>query len=472
MKPLEHLYSKLPVWLQDLAVTAQGAAFRRQRYGDGFQEEYALLKATEMAPALQLELLQAARLKRMLSHAAKTVPYYRSLLRPNTIERLRAGDLRALQELPITPKEAVRRHTLEFCTGGRTEKNWIPWNTSGTTGTPMTLHYSPRAVARQYAFVERYRELAGVSRFHRRAQFTGKLIVPTDRSTRYWRYDWANQALLLSSVHLDLSTIPQYLEALRRFQPEFISGYPSAIALLAKQAVRFPEQSIRLKAVLTSAETLTDEQRELIETGFQTKVYDQYGQTEMQSFWFECRYRRMHAHPLFGVTEILRPNGDPCRPGETGNVVLTGVINDAMPLVRYQVGDQAAWSEEERCPCGRNMPMIAMIEGRRDDYVYSPERGLVGRLDPALKGVNGILECQFRQEVPQRLDVVYVPLPSCSGQDIEVLERNLKQRLGSSMEISFHAVAQIPRGANGKFRTVISSVRECRGPQSRMEVVA
>jgi phenylacetate-CoA ligase len=471
MKRLETLYSKLPEWLQDAAVTVQGAAFRRQRYGLGFDEEYALLKATEQAPALQLELVQAARLKRMIQHAQANVPYYRSL-RPGLADKLRAGDLSFLRDIPTTPKNAVRSFPDQFCDGGKVRREWIPWNTSGTTGSPMTLYYSRRAVARQYAFVERYRELAGVSRFHRRAQFTGKMIVPTNTSSRYWRFDWANQALMLSSVHLDQSTIPEYLSALREFRPAYISGYPSAIALLARHAVRFPKESIRLQAVLTSAETLSEEQRDLIESAFQSKVFDQYGQTEMQSFWFECRYRRMHAHPLFGVTEILRPNGDPCRPGEVGSVVLTGFINDAMPLIRYEVGDRAAWADEERCPCGRNMPAIAVIEGRQDDYIFSPERGLVGRLDPALKGVDGILECQFRQEVPTRLRVLFVPLPSFCRDDLRQLERNLKQRLGSSMEVDFCEVPQIPRGANGKFRTVVSGVRQAQVGVLGMEEVA
>ncbi len=458
MKPLESIYSRLPVWLQDAAVTAQGAIYARQRFGDAFREEHALLKSTEMAPPLQLELLQTARLKRMLSHAAANVPFYRSVINPKIPSKLRAGDWSALLDLPITEKLNLRRDPFQFCVGGARQKGWIPWNTSGTTGTPITLFYEASAVSRQYAYVERYREQAGVSRFDRRAQFTGKMIVPGDRSSRYWRYDFANRALMLSSVHLNSDTIPRYLDALRRFQPRYLSGYPSAIALLARHALRSPEQSLRIKAILTSAETLLDEQRDAMEAAFGAKVYDQYGQTEMQSFWFECRYRRMHAHPLFGVTEILRPNGQPCRAGEAGDVVLTGLINRAMPLVRYRVGDRAAWTDEDRCPCGRSMPMIQQIDGRKEDYLYSAERGWVGRMDPALKGVQGLLECQFIQEQPDRLRVLFVPLPSFGRDDKERLEANLHERLGSSIALDFEAMETIPRGANGKFRAVVSKL--------------
>lgn len=458
MKQLESIYAKLPVWLQDLAVTAQGWIYHRQRYGGAFREEHALLQATEFASPLQLELIQVARLKRMLAHARERVPYYQKVLAKVALDRLRPGDLQPLRDLPITEKAAVRGNPEAFLEDGKVEAKWIPWNTSGTTGMPMRFYYEAGAVSRQYAFVERYREQAGVSRFVRRAQFTGKLIAPENSRERFWRYDWANRCLLLSTVHLREDTIPEYLRALQQFRPEYISGYPSSIALLAQAVLRRPELGLPLKAVLTSAETLLEEQRLVIGSAFGSRVYDQYGQTEMQSFWFECRYGRMHAHPLFGLTEIVRPNGKPCAPGETGDVVLTGFLNRAMPLVRYRVGDRAAFSEESQCPCGRQMPIVAAIEGRKDDYIFSRERGWVGRMDPSLKGVEGILECQFVQRDPDRLEILYVPAPEMQAGDLARLRKNLRQRLGEAIELHFVECAQIPRGANGKFRSVVSQL--------------
>jgi phenylacetate-CoA ligase len=458
LKPLESLYAKLPLPLQDLAVTLQGTLYRRQRYSGAFREEHAFLCSTEFAPPLQLELIQTARLKRILAHARERIPSYVKILGNCNIEALRPGHLDAFNAIPITEKASVRENPESFLDSGQANPAWIPWNTSGTTGTPMRFFYTQQAVARQYAFVERYREQAGVSRFARRAQFTGKLIAPENSRERFWRYDWANRCLLLSTVHLREDTIPQYLKALRDFGPQYISGYPSAIALLAQAVLRRPELGFPLKAVLTSAETLLEEQRLVIGSAFGSRVYDQYGQTEMQSFWFECRYGRMHAHPLFGITEILRPNGEPCAPGETGDVVITGLLNTAMPLLRYRVGDRAAFSGESNCPCGRHMPVIASIEGRKDDYIFSRERGWIGRMDPCLKGVEGILECQFVQNSPDTLDIRYVPAPEIRAEDIARLRMNLQQRLGKTIQLRFAACDRIPRGANGKFRAVVSKL--------------
>src|ERR1035438_2479361 len=101
---------------------------------------------------------------------------------------------------------------------------------------------------------------------------------------------------------------------------------------------------------------LLEHQRRAIEEAFKTRVFDQYGQAEMQSFWYECEAGRMHAHPLAGITEILRPDGTPAALGEMGEVVLTGLVNYAMPLVRYRVGDTARFATES-CSCGRGMPV-------------------------------------------------------------------------------------------------------------------
>jgi phenylacetate-CoA ligase len=210
-----------------------------------------------------------------------------------------------------------------------------------------------------------------------------------------------------------------------------------------------------LAAALTSAETLLHHQRRTIEETFATHVFDQYGQAEMQSFWYECEAGRMHAHPLAGITEILRTDGTAAAPGEMGEVVLTGLLNYAMPLISYRVGDTARFSAES-CPCGRGMPVIEEIGGRLDDFVYTRERGALGRLDPVLKGVHNIVESQIEQESLDLLRIRFVPAPHFTSEDLQVLETNLRARVGRGIHLEFECTNRIPRSANGKFRFVIS----------------
>ncbi|MBM3726947.1 MAG: phenylacetate--CoA ligase family protein [Acidobacteria bacterium] len=454
----DRAYAALPEWGQHLAVTAQGWLHRRTRYSAVFDQALDELAALEYAPARQLEAEANRRLRELLRHAYKTVPYYRQQAR---LPWWRVTGAAGLPALPITSKAALRAAPGGFLSSAFEGLNLIPWHTSGTSGTPVTLFYDPSAVARQYAFIELYRLGAGVSRHERRGQFTGRLIAPAGSRT-FWRHDYTNRALLLSSVHLHNDHLPAYVQALRNFAPACLSGYPSAIYLLARHLVATGSR-LPLKAVLTSAETLLAHQRASMEEAFSTHVYDQYGQTEMQSFWFECSHGRMHAHPLAGVTELLRPDGEPAAPGEWGHVVLTGLLNRAMPLIRYEVGDLARWSGEP-CPCGRQMPVIAEIAGRFDDYVWTEERGWVGRLDPVFKGLRNLIETQIIQDHPQRLRVRYVADPAFTTRDLLNLEASLRGRVGDRVQLDFEACTGIPRGPNGKFRAVVSEL----GPEYRL----
>jgi phenylacetate-coenzyme A ligase PaaK-like adenylate-forming protein len=271
----------------------------------------------------------------------------------------------------------------------------------------------------------------------------------------FWRHDWANHALLLSSVHLRPENLPAYAIALERFRPVYLCGFPSCLYLLAEYYRQAHRPAPRLKAVLTSAETLLEHQRRAIEEVFATRVFDQYGQTEMQSFWYQCPAGRMHAHPLAGLTEILRPDGAPAAPGEMGEVVLTGFLNYAMPLLRYRVGDTARFAAGP-CPCGRAMPVIEEIGGRLDDVIFTRERGYLGRLDPVLKGVSHIVESQIEQETLDRLRIRFVPAPRFIAEDLHLLESNLRARVGRSVQLEFECTDRIPRAPNGKFRFVIS----------------
>jgi len=441
---MHRVYSRLPIALQHVCATAQGARYHHWRYGGIFQKYLTALKQTEHLPAAQMRDRQAAELDRLLRFVVTHVPHYR-----------------CHGVAAFTHKDQIRERPGDFLADTYPRRALIPWHTSGSSGKPLTVYYSREAMQKMWAFVELYRNQAGVAKNDRRAQFTGKMIVPPEQPPSqkiFWRLDLANHTLLLSSVHLLPENLPHYAAALERYRPAYLCGYPSAIYVLAqyyRQPGRRAPAAPHLKAVLTSAETLLDHQRRAIEDTFATRVYDQYGQAEMQSFWYECAAGRMHAHPLAGLTEILRPDGTAAAPGEWGEVVLTGLVNYAMPLVRYRVGDTARWAAQS-CPCGRATPVIEEIGGRLDDLIFTRERGFLGRLDPVLKGIPNIIESQLEQESLDVLRVRFVPAPQFTADDLHLLETNLRARVGRSIHLEFECTVRIPRTPSGKFRFVIS----------------
>ena len=329
-------------------------------------------------------------------------------------------------------------------------------HTSGTTGSPQRVFRDTTAEQTHYAYSEvRWRNLAGVSLKDRWAMIGGQLVVPVNRrQPPFWIFNRPLNQLYLSSYHMMDANGAAYLDALERFGPVYLYGYASSLHWLAQQAERL-HRRIALKLVLSNAEPLYAHQRALIQRAFQCDVRDTYGSAEGVAQGFECVAGRMHVSADYGVLEILNAAGEPCAPGERGEVVATGLTNQAMLLVRYRTGDAAVWAEDQACSCGCTFPVIARIEGRMDDLLQTADGRSVGRLDPVFKGDLPIREAQIIQRRDLRIEVLVVPEPTFTSRHETDLIRELRARLGEGLPISILRVPAIPRTASGKFQAVL-----------------
>lgn len=467
MAIVDKIYARLPIPFQHVAASTQGLKFRLVRSNDRLvRERLEFLKRSEYWSAEQHAEYQSAQLRETIRHAFENVPHYREL-------RVRLGigvedvkDLDDIRKLPILEKTDVRGNEKRFVDDRRKYRRINILFTSGTTGTPLKIHSTPEDFASRWGHVARLRTWAGLpDPIHpRRAQFTGRNIVPTRQAPDkhvYWRHNWADNALLMSTTHISPLTAPYYAEALRRFAPDLIDGYPSAVSMIARIAMAQGLSLPRPKAIITSAETLLDEDRAVMEEAFGCQVYDQYAASEPSCFWSTCEAGSMHIHPEYGISEVVDENGMPVQPGEEGDVVVTSFLTPVFPLIRYRLGDRAVLaSPDMRCACGREMPIVSRVVGRKDDILYVPERGYVGRLDPVFKGTMPIIEAQIIQEELERVVVKLVPAPGWNDAQQRALMDNLRAKLGTRVRIEIETVGEIPRGANGKFKAVVSKVKD------------
>jgi phenylacetate-CoA ligase len=396
----------------------------------------------------------------MLWHAARNVPYYRQQWEA----RRSAGDLAAVDELeswPILSKDAVREHPEAFVARGVDLGAQVIEHTSGTTGKPLTLWMSREAVRTWYALVEaRWRGWYGLSRHDRWGILGGQLVVPFAQEERpFWVWNASMNQLYLSSYHLAPRNIAAYIHAIQKHNLIYLLGYASSLYSLAQLAL---EQHLRipaLKVVISNAEPLYPHQRATISQAFQCPVYDTYGLSENVCAASECMYGRLHLWPEVGLTEVLHDDIDIAMPtGRQGRLVCTGLLNPTMPLIRYETGDRGYLSTDLGCTCGRGLPILGGIDGRKDDVVLTRDGRRIGRLDPVFKADIPIREAQIIQERLDQVLVYYVPVSECTSKDLDLLVERLRERLGE-MEIVLKAVNRIPRSANGKFQAVVSRMK-------------
>jgi phenylacetate-CoA ligase len=462
MSSLLKLYHALPAPLRSLAASLRGYYLSAWRYGPETDRLVAEALAREWWSARQWQTWQQERLRQILQRAAMRVPYYRDYW----AKRRRGGDHSSWEQLenwPILDKESLRANPRAFLADDRDPRQLFCVHTSGSSGKPLTLWRSREAGHAWYALFEaRWRRWYGVSRLDRWAILGGQLVTPvTSRKPPFWAWNAGLNQLYLSSYHLAPENIPAYLDALRRHRVTYLLGYASALETLAQFASEQGLDVPELRVIVSNAEPLYRHQRERIYSAFQCPVHDTYGMTETVAAASECDAGHLHLWPDAGVLEVFRDDAnEPSLAGETGRFICTGLLNVDNPLIRYDVGDRGAVAPAGgRCSCGRTLPMLQQIEGRADDVVLTRDGRRVGRLDPVFKGELKIREAQIIQESLERICVRFVPAPGYTERDGKAVVSGLRERLGD-VSVVLEQVAEIPRSANGKFRGVISMVRQ------------
>lgn len=454
MDPLR-LYHALPLPLQNLGITAYGVMLDRRYYGREYERWCSLLDNQERWPMAKICEWQMSAVRCIINSAARHVPHYRHAFQhchPRALAPTTPADLRLL---PMLDKETVRQAPQSLLDERLDLRRLHRDRTSGSTGTPLLIYWPKAMLPKWWAIQERrVRRWAGVAQGMPRAMIGARPIVRGNSKGPYWRYNYFWKQLYMSAYHISPSTSQDYVGAMQRYGSRWITGYGSSIALLGHWLCDHHARQPHIAAVVTSGDDLLPSHRKAIEQGFSCRVFDNYGSTEGCLVISECEHGRMHLQPETGLLEILDDAGNPCPPGEIGEMVATGLLNDAMPLIRYRTGDTAAWSTEVACPCGRQSPIIRSIAGRRDDYLLLPDGRRIARLSTPIKKALTIRSAQIVQDSADHAWLLVVPGSGYRDTDGEAIRDDILSRLGP-YDLEVRTVDAIPKTSAGKQRFVV-----------------
>lgn len=448
------LYRSLPRPLQDAALTYYGYRQYGVRYKSGLPAHYGARQLAQDLPFAQTRAVQEERFGALIRHAAEYVPHYRDLFRARNIDPTTLTLENFFQRLPILSKTELvaapqRFHSEYF------SSNALSLFTSGTSGSPLPVSCAPEARAINYAFYRALLLKHGSDVRECSATFAGRLLVAENERSVFVRKDFYNRTLYLSSYHITESTLPGYIQALRRWQPVYIDSYPSAIALVADYINRYRiDHGLRLKFVLTSSETLTQQARDSISSAFQCPVVDQYGCTEMAVWASGNSTVRYGVDSRYSLVEFVSQPGAP----DSHAVICTGLLNFAMPLIRYDIGDRVAGVLAPQATPFYGQSFSAVL-GRADDMIVTSDGRKIGRMDPAFKGLVGVRQAQIIQNTPTHIEVLVVAAEAADHNAVSTqLMTNIKERTSPDMDVVVRFVDDIPLTKSGKFKSVISRV--------------
>ena len=408
----------------------------------------------------ELVAYQEGRLRRMVDHAYANVPYYRKLFTRDGIKPEHIRTLADLGRIPISTKTDLRDQPAHYViAAGLQRDQLIRVQTTGSTGEPFALYRSVQERRMRQLFWARAQRSLG-QRLSDRVAFIG-----VHRSRSSGRGDLVGSALRAAGIFPYLVNVQQPIDGLlaelARLRPAVVIAYPSKLAQLGDELQRSGQARIRPRFLVAGGETLSAARRKQTETSWQAPVYNFYASAEMGLMAWQCPVSdQLHVCDDSLVLEILR-DGRPAEPGEHGEVVVTGLHNWAMPLIRYRLADIATHTAQA-CPCGQPFTTMGAIQGRMADFfrlrggrIVHPADFLVELGADAFRWVK---QYQAVQEATDRIIVRLVPGPEFTSERVATFEQSAARILGSEVHLITDIVDQIEPGPGGKSHVARSLV--------------
>ena len=322
-------------------------------------------KETETLKGENLEKLQIKRLKWTIKQA-ENIPFYKKLLNESKINAIDIQNVKDIQKLPFTKKTDLQGgYPFGFLAVQKKEIVRIH-TTSGTTGKPTVVGYTKQDIENWSELIARNMTMVGLT-----ADDTFQNAVNYGLFTGGLGFHYGAEKIGMTVIPSGTGNTKRQIEMIDDFGVTAIHCTPSYAMHLAEVAETMNTKLKTLKTGMFGAEPWSDNMRKNLESKLDLKAYDSYGMSEMYGpgAAFECQERTgLHFWHDSYLIEIIDPDtGEVLEPGQKGELVVTPLVKEAMPLLRYRTGDITMILEDE-CPCGRG-PKIARLTGRSDDML-------------------------------------------------------------------------------------------------------
>ena len=427
------------------------------------------LESSQYLPPDELRARQFRQLALLAAHAARTLPFYRDRFHAAGFDPAQPIDERAWSRLPILTRAEVQaageaivcrelpRQHGEITTG----------STSGSTATALVVHRSAIAIYFWNVFAVREVAWHGFDLSGKIAAIRIDWTRPAGSTGLYAkRHDnWGPPLAALyptgPAAVLDVRhcTIAEQAEWLRDEAPSHLVSFAVNLKVLAQHCLAHNVRIPSLKTVYSHGEVLSDSARAACREAWGVNVIDSYSAVETGHLAFQCpQHPHFHVQSESALVEILDDDGTPCRPGETGRVVVTPLHNFAMPLIRYAIGDLAEVGSP--CDCGRTLPVITRVLGRTRDMLELPggQRRFPFYAQNAFSDFPAVIQHQIVQKSLGAVEVRIVTRRPLTSDEEERLRGAIAHGLGQPFEIRFAYCDAIERSASGKFQEFVSEL--------------
>jgi phenylacetate-CoA ligase len=409
----------------------------------------------------KLRLYQEKCLRSTLKYAYDFVPFYHRKFREEGILPSAIRTLADLKKLPIIRKDELRKRNSELVSVQQCRQNLRLVRTSGSTGQPFELFLNKMEDDWRKSIYMRANLSCG--------QRPRDSWVVITNPRHFWETTNIQRTLGIYSqrcVSLFLD-IQKQIELVEKAKPDVLDGYSGSLHLLAK-AINENSSVIKPKMIFGSSELIDSPSMNYIEKVFNAPYYDQFGCVEVDRTAWMCPEKvGYHMDVDSVITEFVDDEGNEFSCGESGEIVYTSLFNRAMPFIRYAIGDVGVASDEE-CPCGRTLPLMKVIEGRKDSLLLLPNGGVLSprTFSVAMSMFSSYNLIERFRVIQKKRDYIKIYLKiKDKDADVRFLERDLISHLwkmlnieSDQLNLEIDLVDEIPVAKGGKLNAIVSEL--------------
>ncbi|QVL33639.1 phenylacetate--CoA ligase family protein [Telmatocola sphagniphila] len=417
----------------------------------GFRSQRKSLEENQWRPPAEIARQQLQAARDIVRIAYEQTPYYREVFGKIDFHPEDLHQLSDLQQLPILSKSKLKEH---YQTLRNPHQSGLlhTKRTSGSTGRPLEIFLDDSAMTTKHAITRRANEWSGwrygqpIAKLwglpeHRESGFKGRLrTIAVDR------------AIHLNTLEISSTSLRDFLRKWNHHAPALLFGHAHSLYLLASFARKNRLAVQPARGIISSAMPLHGFQRVVIEEVFQYRITDRYGCEETSLIACQCEKGGMHIAAESVLLEVI-----------DGKILLTDLLNRAMPLIRYQIGD-AVESAAKPCTCGRGLPTLGQLAGREADFILTADDRLLSGIsltENFILQLPGLEQIQIIQESRNLIRFQVVPLEASKRFDLQGSLIELAGNLfGSGIHFEVEFVESIASEPSGKFRFCVSKMAQ------------
>jgi phenylacetate-coenzyme A ligase PaaK-like adenylate-forming protein len=417
-------------------------ALRKEPVKEVFNE----LLETQSWSAEKLQKLQFDRLVTLLKYAKENSPYYKEKFKNIDISDFKSID--DISVLPTISKKDIQENANKMFINN--SYAFTVASTSGSSGDPLLLKRDNRSWAYLHANMYRLHTWHNLPVAAKYANVMGISTKTSKHIAAFFKKIIFNRINLVA-VDMSDSALLNFTAKVSRFKPSYIYGYPSAIADYAQYIKKnnFQDKVASISHIICHGEELEERYADQIKQGLNARIVNQYGCAETGMIGIECEHGSLHIPAESVVVENLN-----------GELVITDLFNYVTPLIRYTIGDIGDVSSET-CACGRNLPVIKNLEGKRRTIITTPDGRKVHTVffnslfkDLVSSGFN----IEKYQIIQKSKDFFYIDIKSSdtlSDKIKSIIDSKIKEKFGMKVTFEPRKVEQIKKYSSGKLATFI-----------------